>query len=310
MREKILNAIGQDDFEKANEPMVEELTDEVKADLDKLVVRPQDSTSNIDECFYATNTFIDQLYLKQDGNPLHGIPLGIQLGITGLPSSGKSILIEEIAVNSAGDGNRTLLVTSEDAFNTGTGRMDLAKRLRQKTQLLHQSWENVTNNLVVLDTVTFSELRRWHTFARLYRHAIEANDIQLVLIDSVTLLETARGALKNRLQELCRYNQLHGITAIYVNQRATEDWDKRGMAGGIVLGHIFDSTLIIDYGSYWDDARIKADYEDYFGCPPKRKQELKIARVLGNRLGRFDARYKFVRITDDGFLKLADNGKQ
>lgn len=308
MRSKIFEAMHKDDFEQANEPMQEELTDKIKSDLDKLILTPNKTfTNDKSATFYTTNTFLDNLYLKQDGKPLGGLPLGIQLGITGLPSSGKSILIEEIAVNSAGDGNKTLLITSEDAFDTKSGRMDLQARLKQKAEILKANWKNVSENLVILDTITFAELRRWHTFAKTYRYVIETNKIKLVLIDSITLLETARGVLKSRLQELCRYNQLHGITAIYVNQRATEEWDKRAMAGGIGLGHIFDSTLIIDYGGYWDDFRIKQDYTDTFGCPPQRKQNLNIVRVLGNRLGRYDGRYKFVSITDDGFLKLNES---
>lgn len=297
MRNRILKAMNADDeFEKANEPMKQEITPNMKSDLDKLISLPQPNFAGKDVEPFVTGTFLDELYQKQDGSSLGGIPQGIQIGITGLPSSGKSILIEEIAVNKAKD-VKVLLITSEDSFSVDTTRVDLQSRLKQKAEVVKIHWETICENLTVLDTVTFVELRDWSTFAKAYRHAIEKFGVELVLIDSVTLLETYRGALKGRLQELCRYNQLHGITAIYINQRATEDWDVRAMAGGIGLAHILDSTLLIDYGRTYH-----SDINEELGT--KRGTNVRFVRVLGNRLGRFDGYRKPIYITDNGFLRM------
>lgn len=192
-----------------------------------------------------------------------------------------------------------LLCTSEDAWESNTERFDLQARLRQKADILGLDWEKIASNLYVLDTVSFSQLRDWDTFAEAYRYIVEKGKVELVLVDSITLLESYRGALKFRLQELSRYNQLHGITAIYVNQRATEDWDTRAMAGGIGLGHILDSTVVIDYGRVYH-----SDIKEDLGL--KRGVNVRIVRVFGCRLCRYDGSYHRVEISDDGFLELLE----
>lgn len=47
------------------------------------------------EAAVPTDTFIDDLFLTQEGESLNRIPICGQFAITGLPSAGKPILIEE-----------------------------------------------------------------------------------------------------------------------------------------------------------------------------------------------------------------------
>jgi len=117
--------------------------------------------------------------------------------------------------------------------------------------------------------------------------------------DSITVLETYRGALKYRVLELCRYNQQKGITAIYVNQRGSEKHDSYEMAGGIGLPHNFDGTVIIDYCTVYYNEEMKRQ------LGVKRGEFVRFARVLGCRLSGFIRDYIRVRITKDGFLRKA-----
>lgn len=294
MATKMMKALkGTDEWEKALKPMI---TDTItKNKLEEYISHPKNEGENKTLEAFKTHTFLDSLYLNGEGKSINGIPMVAQIGITGLPSSGKSILIEEIAVQVAHNGKKVLLVTSEDQWASVSPRFDLQSRLRQKAEILKLSWEKICENLTVLDTVTHAELRSWATFAETYRYVVTEKKIDLVLIDSVTLLETYRGALKFRLQELSRFNQQHGITALFVNQRASEDWDTRAMAGGIGIGHILDSSVIIDYGKAWNQA-------NQIGV--KRGTQVKIVRVLGCRLCGFDGNYKNSEITKNGFLRL------
>ena len=287
-----------DEWEKAIAPMRTTITDEKKEGLEQLITKPDEASAASKQLkAVKTYTLLDNLFLNQDGTPLGGVPAVAQIGITGLPSSGKSILIEEIAVQVAGNGGKVLLVTSEDSWKSDTDRFDLQSRLKQKADILGLGWDTIKENLIVLDTVSHAELRSWNTFAECYRYSVEHYGVKLALIDSVTLLESYRGALKYRLQELSRWNQEHGVTAIYVNQRATEDWDTRAMAGGIGLGHVLDSTIIIDYGRTYH-SQINMD------LGTKRGTFVRIVRVLGCRLCRYDGKYHKVKITEDGFLRL------
>lgn len=306
MANKIKEAIAQgqstDQWALASKPFK---TDEEK-DKEKrsaLVLQPKEKQEVIKKLVgFPTMTFLDNLFLGVNEKPIKGIPFGIQLGVTGLPASGKSILVEEIAVKVAHDGKRVLLITSEDAWSVDSPRMDLENRCKQKADILGLDWNKLRENLFVMDAVTHTELRDWYEFAQTYKDVAKGHNIELVLMDSLTMLESYRGNLKYRLQELTKFNQLHGITAIYVNQRAKEEWDVREMAGGIGLGHILDSTLIIDYGrTYHEQIRMDLDV--------KRGVNVRIIRVLGCRLCAFDGHYKACSINKDGFLRLEPNAK-
>jgi len=294
---------NKDEWAKATQPMKTDITTK-KGNLDKLISHPKPSTTADKKLKgFKTDTFLDQLYLDENQKPLNGIPISGQVGITGLPSSGKSILVEEIAIKVANRGAKVLLITSEDSWDSPSPRFDLQARLKQKAKLLEIKWEDVIGNLFVMDTITHTELRNWNILCEAYRYIIEKEGIELVLIDSVTLLETYRGALKLRLQELSRYNQIHGITALFINQRATEDWDTRNMAGGIGLGHVLDSSLIVDYGRVYH-TNIKEDLD------LKRGVDVRIVRVLGCRLCGYNGQYQRVTITSDGFLRLYQEPEQ
>jgi len=71
------------------------------------------------------------------------------------------------------------------------------------------------------------------------------------------------------------------------------------MAGGIGLGHILDSTIIIDYGRTYH-SNVNLD------LGTKRGTNVSIVRVLGCRLCGYDGRYFEVVITPDGFLRLKE----
>jgi KaiC/GvpD/RAD55 family RecA-like ATPase len=248
---------------------------------------------------FATGTFLDNFFLTPEGKPLNGLPICGQFAITGLPGAGKSIIVEEIAVKVAASGKKVLFATAEDTWKSATPRFDLQSRLKQKADILGLNWDKIRENLFVLDTVAYPELRDWNTFAETYRYVAEKEKIELALIDSVTVLEAYRGALKYRVMELARYNQVHGITALYVNQRSSEVWDSYDMAGGIGLAHNLDGTIIIDYGRvYWQDQQ--------FDLAADRGEFVRIARVLDCRMCNFERRRIKVDITSDGFLRALE----
>jgi KaiC/GvpD/RAD55 family RecA-like ATPase len=288
-----------DEWELATKPMatkIEKKEDKLSALVLKPDVEPEAKKPLIG---FSTNTYIDNLFLTPEGKSLGGIPTCGQFAITGLPGAGKSILIEEVAVRVAASGRRVLLATAEDTWKSATPRFDLQSRLKQKADILGLGWDKIRESLFVLDTVAYPELRDWNTFAETYRYVAEKEKIELVLIDSVTVLEAYRGALKYRVMELARYNQVHGITALYVNQRSSDEWDSYDMAGGIGLAHNLDGTIIIDYGRvYWQDQQID--------LASNRGEFVRISRVLDCRICNFERRRIKVEITSDGFLKVLE----
>jgi KaiC/GvpD/RAD55 family RecA-like ATPase len=285
-----------DEWELAEKPMKTEI-ERIESKLSQFVLRPDEAKEAKKPLLgLATGTFLDTLFITPEGKPLNGLPVVGQFAITGLPGAGKSILVEEIAVRVADAGRKVLFVTAEDTWKSATPRFDLQSRLKQKAEVLKLDWKKVMENLFVLDTVAYPELREWNTFAETYRYVIETEKIELGIVDSVTVLEAYRGALKYRVMELARYNQLHGVTSLYVNQRSIEMWDTYEMAGGIGLAHNLDGTILIDYGRiYWQDQQVDLE--------AKRGEFVRIARVLDCRMCNFERRRLRIDITQDGFIK-------
>ena len=285
-----------DEWELATKPMKTEI-EKKEEKLSAFVLRPDEAAEAKKPLIgLPTGTFIDYLFITPEGKPLNGLPVVGQFAITGLPGAGKSILVEEIAVKVAGAGRKVLFATAEDTWKSVTPRFDLQSRLKQKADILRLDWRKVMQNLFILDTVAFSELLDWNTFAETYRNVEESEKIELAIIDSVTVLEAYRGALKYRVMELARYNQLHGVTGIYVNQRSVEMWDTYEMAGGIGLAHNLDGTILVDYGRvHWQDQQVDLEAE--------RGEYVRIARVLDCRMCNFERRRIRIDITPDGFIK-------
>jgi KaiC/GvpD/RAD55 family RecA-like ATPase len=288
-----------DEWELATKPMKTEI-ERKEEKLSAFVLRP-DEAAEAKKPFvgFPTGTFIDYLFLTPEGKPLNGVPICGQFAITGLPGAGKSILVEEIAVRVAAAGRKVLFATAEDTWKSVTPRFDLQSRMKQKADILGLDWSKIKENLFVLDTVFYPELRDWNTFAETYRYVVQKEKIELAIIDSVTVLEAYRGALKYRVMELARYNQLHGVTGIYINQRSAEHWDTYDMAGGIGLAHNLDGTIIVDYGRvYWEDQRVDLEAQ--------RGEFVRIARVLDCRMCNFERRRIRIDITQDGFLRAIE----
>ena len=285
-----------DQWELATQPMKTEIAKEEEK-LRAFILKPDEAVEAKKPLLgFKTGTFLDQLFITPEGKPLNGIPICGQFAITGLPGAGKSILVEEIAVRVAASGKKVLYATAEDVWRSPTPRFDLQSRMKQKADVLGLDWEKIRQNLFILDTVAYPELREWNTFAETYRYVVEKEGIELAIIDSVTVLEAYRGALKYRVMELARYNQLHGVTGLFVNQRSAETWDSYDMAGGIGLAHNLDGTIIVDYGRvYWQDQQMDLQ--------ANRGEFVRIVRVLDCRICNFIRRRIRVDITPDGFVR-------
>jgi KaiC/GvpD/RAD55 family RecA-like ATPase len=288
-----------DEWELATKPMKSEI-ERKEEKLGLLVLRPDEAPEAKKPLVgMSTGTFFDQLFLTSDGESLNGVPICGQFAITGLPGAGKSILVEEIAVRVAAAGKKTLFATAEDTWKSATPRFDLQSRMKQKADILGLDWNQIMESLFVLDTVMYPELRDWSTFAETYRYVVEKEGMELAIIDSVTVLEAYRGALKYRVMELARYNQLHGVTGLYVNQRSAERWDSYDMAGGIGLAHNLDGTIIVDYGRiYWEDQKVDLE--------ANRGEFVRIARVLDCRMCNFERRRIRIDITSEGFVRALE----
>lgn len=292
---KVMDALSQLIDNAKNDGIAQSFTKPIQITKDFLTTKPNDNKPKLDVKVFQSGTELDSFFLTSEDKKRNGIPISSQIGIVGLPDSGKSILVQKIALKLADSGKKVVFIPNEDVWATDNDRFDLQSRMRLLAQALKLDWEKIKANLFVFDTITHSQLRDWETLVSTYRLLIEQEKVEVLIIDSLTLLEDYRGALKSRLAEFIRYNQLNEITAFYVSQRSTEDADNFGMAGGISLSHLLDTVFALDYKKAWSgDAELKMD------TGAKQGEIVRFIRCLKNRMGRYDARYWRIQISKDG----------
>lgn len=243
-----------------------------------------------------TGTLVDALFRDETGEPLNGVPQVGQFGITGTPGSGKSLLVHEMLVHFAKRGKKVVFITTEEQWETATARFDLQSRVYQKAELLNVPWEAVTANVTVLDLIARPELREWDKLYATYKYILDSQPVDVLIFDSVTILDTRRYRLKFRVMELARLNQVEGITAFFVNQRSKHRWDSYDVAGGIGIPHALDGNISIDHGRV-----SRLDQRVDLGAP--RGMPLRILRVLDCRLCDFDPDPAWITINRHGFVR-------
>jgi KaiC/GvpD/RAD55 family RecA-like ATPase len=266
--------------------------------LNALITKPSEITSKKKLVGFATGTFLDKIFLDNDGKEI-GLPMGANMLLSGLPSSGKSLFIREVILRVANSGVKVVFATSEEVWKTEGERYDLETRFFDTAKLLGLDWSKIKENLIILDLVKFAELRDFDSFITAYRTLIEKEGVKFLAIDSISMLEDSRGMLKVRLTNLCRYNQKYGVTSLIIVQRATDEADGMNLSGGLALSHIADVLGELDYKKAWSsDGNLKQDT----GC--KQGDIIYFFRIQKCRLSRYDARYKKYSITSDGLVRL------
>jgi len=289
----------EDNYSIASRPFKSE-KEKAKEQSEKLILKPNEA-KQIDKKLegFKTNTFLDTIFLDREDKEIGGIPFGSNCILSGLPNSGKSLLLEEVILQVANNNKKVCYITSEEVFRVETPRFDLQSRLKERTEMLGLDWDVVSQNLFVLDIVTFSEMRDWYGLISTFRFLVETKQIDLLAIDSLTMCEDNRGQLKYRLGQLIKYNQLHGVTSIMINQRATDKPDSFSMAGNIGISHIADIVMVLDYKqlSSWDKM-IKLDTDS------KQMELVYFFHVLKCRMSKYKANYFKYSITSDGLVRL------
>jgi KaiC/GvpD/RAD55 family RecA-like ATPase len=219
-----------------------------------------------------------------------------QIGVVGLSGVGKSLLAQEILLKVTNRGEGVVFITSEDVFNSDNERFDLQSRLMAKAKSLGLDWGQIQKNLYVLDCIKYGQLSEFETLIGVYRNLIEdsKNNIKLLVIDSLTLLDS-RSMLKVRLLQLAKFNQLRGITALYVCQRSEEETDRFAISGGISVAHDLDSVICIDF------AKAMSEMKDQLA--KKQWEMVHFCRILSCRLTGFNRKYTEMEITSEGFLR-------
>ena len=250
--------------------------------------------TKLDEMFYTVN--YDEKQDKFIKKPLGGIPHLSVMNITGIPDTGKSLLVEQFAVYQAARNYPVLFVTVESPANF------LYTALKQKAQVLGLDFEKVEENMIVIDASQNVELREnMSSLLDTMAYAIKKKNTKNVVIDSVTGLYEHREVLARQIvRQLFNFLKKWNQTALLVSQkRSSQSSETAEAAGGLAVAHIVDGTIVMDkeiISSKWAASLYRK----------KIGEVVRTIRIDGCRLVPHSSDTYIFEITDTGLIDIKE----
>lgn len=218
--------------------------------LDSDIIRPATLTELVrEQKAIPTGSVLDQLVLTSDGTAaLGGVPKGCTMAFVGPPGKGKTRTSLAFLARAAHSGLKVAFVVAEEGFHDdeGSGRDDLCSRLvkigMQTTGLDLEAFRSqVLENFYVLES-QYHKGQTWDDFISKYRYLVEKAEIDLVVIDSLNMLDPTRHRTADNLSALKTYNHEQGVTALCIGQIK----DTGLPVGGEALMHTADAVFLIE----------------------------------------------------------------
>ena len=275
---------------KPIESAVETLS-EVGKRVPKLVGIPT-GVKGLDELFFVAK--IENGKVKKV--PLGGYPsLGV-IHITGVSDTGKSLMAEQFVVEQASLGKKICFITVESpsAF--------LASGLRQRATAMGIKWEDIENNIVIIDAASHHELREEiPTLLDTLAYAIKTYNVKSTVIDSITgLYEAKEMQARSIVRRLFNFMKKWYQTAIFVSQKRSghEEFSAEA-AGGYAISHIVDCTIVLTKEIIMSKF-AQSIYKKPLGTM------VRLFRIDGCRLCGHDTRTRFFEITENGLVEIGE----
>ncbi|RME69503.1 MAG: KaiC domain-containing protein [Nitrospirae bacterium] len=250
-----------------------------------------------------TGTGLDRMFYKIEIKrgkpkkvPLGGIPARAVLNLTGVPDTGKSLLVEQFALTQAGSGYRVLYVSTESPAPF------LYTSLKTKAEAMGLDFQKAERNIFVIDASSDPELREIpRALLDTMEYAIKEKDIKNTVIDSITALyEHKEMMARSIVRIIFNFLKSHGQTAMVVSQkRSSQAAESAEAAGGLAVAHIVDGTIVLDkklIETKWDTA--------YYGLAAG--SVLRTIRIDGCRVAPHDTQTWVFEITDEGLIDIKE----
>ncbi|NPA38545.1 MAG: KaiC domain-containing protein [Candidatus Nanohaloarchaeota archaeon] len=245
----------------------------------------------LDDLFYTTEVTPEGKIIKK---PLGGIPYLSVTNLTGVSDTGKSLMVEQFAVKQASLGYPVVFVTVESpsAF--------VAAGLRERAKAMQINWEDIENNIVLIDASTYSSLREdVNNLINTMKYAIETYKTHSVVIDSVTGLYEAREMMARTIvRKLFNFMKRYKQTAIFVSQkRSSHEELSAEAAGGYAVSHIVDCTMVLS-----KEIILSKYAAERYNLPIG--SILRMFRIDGCRMCGHDTKIRELIITETGLVKI------
>jgi len=244
----------------------------------------------LDEMFYTA---------KEEGErvrrvPLGGIPSLAVVNLTGVSDTGKSLMAEQFSVKQASLGYGVCFVTVESPSPF------VAAGLRERARAMGIEWEEIENNVILIDAASNSVLREdVQTLLNTLEYAIEQYGTKSVIIDSVTGLYEAKEVLaRSVVRKLFNFMKKRYQTAIFVSQKRSGHEELTAeAAGGYAVSHIVDCSIVLS------KELIMSRYAANLYRKPLGSV-VRLIRIDGCRMCGHDTRTHIFEITETGLVKI------
>ncbi len=243
----------------------------------------------LDELFFIAEIENQKITKK----PLKGIPKYSVCNITGINDTGKSLMAEQFAIYQA-QKHKVCFITVETPANFVIASM----KMRAKAMKIDE--KIIEENIIFIDATSNYKLREEiPTLLNTLAYAIKEYKIEFTIIDSITgLFENKEMLARTIVRKIYNFLKKWYQTSIIISQkRSGHDAFSAEAAGGYVVGHIVDGTIVLSKEII--DTPYKAKiYKKPIG------EIVRFFRIDGCRMCGHETKVKFFEITSLGLIKI------
>ncbi|HEY4222869.1 MAG TPA: ATPase domain-containing protein [Myxococcota bacterium] len=218
--------------------------------LDAAIIRPATLENRVkSQRALKLGNVLDLLCLSEDAkHALGGVPEGCTMVFVGPPGQGKTRTALASLARVAQTGKKVAFVVAEEGFHDedGRGRDDLCSRMVKvgmaATGLDEKAFaDKVLVNMFVLEA-QYHKSVTWDDFIKKYRYLVEKEGIELVVIDSLNMIDPTKKGTADNLSALKTYNHEKGVTCMCIGQIK----DTGEPVGGEALQHTADVVFLLE----------------------------------------------------------------
>ena len=244
----------------------------------------------LDELFFTVKEVDGEL--KQV--PLGGIPRYSVMNITGVSDTGKSLMVEQFAVEQAHRGHAVAFITVESPANFVVASM------RERAKAMGYKFEDLDDKIIFIDAASNSVLREnLPDLLATLAYVIKTYKVKFTIIDSVTgLYENKEMMARSIVRRIYNFLKKWYQTALLVSQkRSGHEELSAEAAGGFAVSHIVDGSMVLAK-QLITTSYVAKIYKRPVG------EVVRLFRIDGCRMSGHDSRTYVMDITPTGLVKI------
>ncbi len=225
---------------------------------------------------------------------LGGIPKYSVFNVTGVSDTGKSLLVEQFAVEQARKGSKVAFITVETPANF------VIASIKYRALAMGYDFDEFEDNIILIDAASNSRLREnIPDLLATLAYAIKEYKISFTIIDSITgLFENKEMMARSIVRRIFNFMKKWYQTALFVSQkRSGHEELSAEAAGGYAVGHIVDGTMVLAkelIASQYAARMYKA----------KLGEIVRLFRIDGCRMSGHDTKTHYMEITETGIVRV------